>query len=201
MLLASTYVKIIRVLLNNPGNTLSTRELARAARVSPASCSKATNVLKRGGYVSKKPLIRVLKKDDLLYAWAYSSPVSYCDEERFESLERPEYLLKKIADLGKETRYAFTGLAGAELVAPYVIPNEVHFYVGKESKTRWGELVEGNGIYPSKKGNIHMLFAGQEVFHGWQDIGGVKVVSNPQLFVDLFSLNREAAEYMKGRVM
>lgn len=201
-MIPSSALRIIYVILNSE-KPLSLRELAREARVPLSRCSRSISELERLGYIQKRPRIKVIN-EEVIYFIAYGRPLKSLMAINFESLERPQYLIKKIAELaGRELTYAYTHLAGAELVAPYVVPNEVYVYVQEEQVPKWAETFEKNQIYPGEGGPIHLVTSDLNPFYGARDVRGVRVVSNFLLFADLYSCGgraREAAKFLAGKV-
>lgn len=198
-LIPATALRIINVLLNAE-KQMSLRELSRDAGVSLGKCSYYANALEEAGYLRKRPKIRLLNKE-AVYIISFCYPLRALKKFSFDSLERAEYLIKKIAELADKSRldYAFTHLAGAELVAPYAVPNEVYCYVSEKDLEKWSRLFQKNNIYPSKEGKVHLMVSEINPFFAVQKIRGVKVVSNPLLFSDLFSCGGregEAAKYL-----
>lgn len=98
-------------------------------------------------------------------------------------------------------RYAFTVLTGAHLVAPYVRPTNIHFYIedGGDVEHYVSEL----DLRPVEQGgNVSMVIPYDEgVFYSIRDIDGLNVVSNVQLYVDLMNYparGEEAAERIRS---
>ena len=192
MLLSETLERVIRVLLVSDPQKLSLRELANEAEVNLSRAAIEVNRLHATGYVEKRPYLKVLRKDDLLRMFAHSWSINAIPKITFESLERPAYLIKLISQLAKENKlkYAFTMLSGAELIAPYAVPTTTHLYIKKQQKESWTELLEKNDIYISERpehGNLILLLWHEHIFYGKQVVHDAHVVSNPQLFADLFS--------------
>jgi len=203
MLIATSAIKLIHTLLSS--KKISTlRELAADSGIALAKCSYYVNALERLGYVRKRRGVKLIN-NELVYVLAYCYPLRALKPIDFESLERATYLIKRISQMAKTHKldYAFTGLAGAELVSPLLIPNELHIYIEKTQLGAWENLLKQNQIYPSEKGTIHLLVSELNPFYGLQAIRGVNVVSNPLLFADLFSLGgraREAAKFLAKEV-
>lgn len=201
-MIPSSALRVVHVALNSE-KQLSLRELAREAQVSPSRCSRHINELEKLGYVRKRPRIKVIN-EELVYFIAYGCPLKSLRSINFESLERPQYLIKKIAELaGGKLVYAYTHLAGAELVAPYVVPNEVYVYVAEMQLREWIKVFEKNQIYPGKAGPIHLVISDLNPFYGAREVRGAKVVSNFLLFADLYSCGgreREAAKFLAEKV-
>lgn len=195
-------LRIVNVLLNKP-NLVSIREVAREAQVPLSRCSQYLNALERLGYVRKRPRIRVVNSE-LVYLIAYGRPLKSLKRMDFETLDRPQYLIKKIAQLaGRKLTYAYTHLAGAELVAPYVVPNEVYVYVEEGQTHAWARVLEENEMYPAKGGTVHLVVSDLNPFYGAREIRGIRVVSDYLLYADLYSCGgreREAARFLAQKV-
>ena len=112
--------------------------------------------------------------------------------------------MKKIKEYFKDSRYALTLHTAANLITTFVRTDEIFFYLktpdwDKEllnlrQKLGLKELVRG--------GNIHIVkpFYKTGVFFNTQNIKGFSVVSNLQLYLDLYHFQprgREHAEYFE----
>lgn len=202
-IISITALRMIGVLLDAKGQ-MSVRELAKEAGVSLGKCSYYVNALADAGYLRKKPKVK-LENREAVYILSFCHPLRLLEKRSFDSLERAEYLIKKVAGLAEKNKmaYAFTHLAGAELISPYVVPNEVYCYVRKEELEKWDKVFQKNNIYPSKGGKVHLVVSEINPFYAIQNIRGIKTVSNFLLFADLYSCGgreREAAKYLSKTV-
>ncbi|MDG6939881.1 MAG: hypothetical protein JRN39_05730 [Nitrososphaerota archaeon] len=181
--------RALRVLLSNPGKAWTLRELATESGTSLGYTHAVCASLTIGGYLARGGANRIGVVDPLglLRRWAayhqYSSANRFLAYYSFEKeIDTLIAGFRKASD-----RYALTGLSGAWLVAPHVRPVSVDAYVGGEEQA--DSLAEQLRINPTpKNGNVRLLLpydAG--VFYGAQDISGVKVISNVQLYVDLYN--------------
>jgi hypothetical protein len=211
MLISETGERIIRVLLVHRGETFTLRSLAKESDSNLSRVAVEVNRLHSAGYVEKRPAIRVLKRDDLLLFFSYAWSLGGIPQTSFETLDRAPLVIRKIHDIGEKNnlRHAFTMLAGAEIVAPYVVPTSVHFYINPEQKKDWVSLLRKNGIYMTEKrgGSVFALQHGEHIFFGMQKVREMNVVSGEQLYADLFSgggIFRDAAlkvrEVLNGSV-
>lgn len=94
-------------------------------------------------------------------------------------------------------RARLTVLSGAYLVAPYVRPTTIHFYIKQREKARiWVESLDLRPV--EMGGNVSMVLPYDEgVFYGAGKVSGLNVVSKVQLYVDLYNYparGEEAAE-------
>ena len=191
MLISESMQKIIRVLLNK--KELSLRKLSKESNVSLGLTVKITNQLKLTGYISKRAKISVRNYYKLLNAWAYSVSIKEIPTIEFNAAERPQYLIKKIANLANKNKlkYAFTLFSATEICCPYVSPNETHLYI--REKEKW-TILEKNNIFPAQKGNIKLMVVDDSFFYNIQTINSVNIISYPQLYVDLFSYGGRGEE-------
>lgn len=134
----------------------------------------------------------------LMQKWAvYHSYVSANTFLRYHTFETSiEAFLSKMKEVD-EPEYALTVLAGAYVVAPYVRPTTVHFYIKQREKAKiWVESLDPRPVETG--GNISIVLPYDEgVFYGASEVNGLNVVSKVQLFIDLFNYparGEEAAE-------
>jgi hypothetical protein len=206
-LFAKKAADIIRVLLVRYPKTWTLRDLARESGAALGYTSRVSKTLIRQRLAlraSARSELKVMAPEDLLTRWAAFSNfianttfIDYYSPEgdigkllgRFKGSERPEY--------------ALTGLAGALLVEPFVRPTNTHIYVRKRSDaTEWADKL---GLMPvEESGNVKFAIAASEgIFYGAQEIDGIRVVSDIQLYVDLYNYparGREAADALFRRI-
>jgi len=136
----------------------------------------------------------------LIQRWAaYHNYMSMNTFLNYHTFERDiEVFFFKIKEISG-SEYALTVLAGAQLVAPYVRPTTIHFYIKNRNKA--DDIVRRLNLRPTEKGgNVSMVLPYDEgVFYCATKVNGVNVVSKVQLYVDLFNYparGEEAAEAM-----
>jgi len=181
--------RILRILLLNPGRAWTIRELASEAQVAYGYVHAVVAALSQSGYVLRNQVnrlemadpIRVLKRWAAYHQYdAVNTIVNYYTFER--EVDRVIQTLR-----GKTTDYALTGLSGAWLMAPQVRPVAIDTYVRNEGEAK--KLAEDLllKLIP-KEGNVRLVIPCDEgVFYRTQEIDGVRVVSNVQLYVDLLN--------------
>lgn len=188
--------RVLRVLLANFGRDWNERELAREARVSSGLAHYVCRTLVELGFVARSERNRLVLVDPLrlLKRWAayhqYDRMNEFLD---YFTLEREiDRFTKKIAKLDLE--YAVSGLVGAWLVAPYVRPVDVHLYVSARDVAE--EIAGKLGLNPTPRGgNVKFVLPYDEgVFYGTRKVRDVKVVSNVQLYVDLYNFPARGEE-------
>jgi hypothetical protein len=191
--------RVLRGLLCNPGRTWTVRQISTEVEVSLGYTHAVLQTLFDLGYLSRNEnnLIELVDPLRLLKRWAsyndYNQGNKFYDYYTFE---------KDIDDLFEKLKavkdnYALTSLSGAYLVAPYVRPVVVEMYVEKESILT--EIARAMHVKPiQREGNVRLVLPKDNgVFYKTQLRKDVIVVSDVQLFVDLFNnpgRGEEAAE-------
>ncbi|MEW5996113.1 MAG: type IV toxin-antitoxin system AbiEi family antitoxin [Candidatus Micrarchaeota archaeon] len=199
--------RVVRVLLVKWPKTWDLRNLAKEAQVSLGTAQAVVNTLLKENYAireSKRGEFKLMNPWTLLKRWAAYN--TYNRRHKFVHYYTSEQEIEKFLEKMKSKKgppYALTTLVGALQVAPYVRPTNIHLYVQSEQDARkWAELLE---LQPTEQaGNI--IFAipdDSSIFYGVRDIGGIKVVSNIQLYVDLLNYparGEEAAEQLYKKI-
>lgn len=181
--------RILRCLLLNPGKAWTIRELASEAQVSVGYTHAVTAALIQNGYLVRNEVDRLELVDPirLLKRWAsyhqYITANSFLGYYTFE--REVELLIDRLRHI--QQKYALTSLSGTWLVAPNVRPVMVEAYV--EDKNEAENIAEELQLKPiPREGNVRLVIPyDMGVFYKTQTITDVIVVSNIQLYVDLFN--------------
>jgi len=195
--------RVVRCLLVNVGREWTVREIAKDADTSVGYTHAILATLMETGYIerNKRYKLVLLNPVALLRRWAafhqYDRNNQFLEYYTFE--KEIDTFLTSLEEKLKNEKYAVTSLAGAWLASPYVRPIDVHLYIGNRKKAK--SLSQLLNIKPTAGvGNVRMVIPyDKEVFYGSRLIQGVKVVSNVQLFVDLFNYparGEEAAQHL-----
>lgn len=193
--------RVLRVLLVSFEKDWSERELAREAKVASGMAHYVCKTLIELGFVARNERNRLILVDPvrLLKRWAayhqYDHMNSFLDYHTFE--REIDRLMQKVA--GVDSEYAASGLIGAWLVSPHVRPIDVHLYVPNSSIAE--VIAEKLELNPTPRGgNVKFVLPYDKgVFYGVHKVNGVNVVSNIQLYVDLYNLparGEEAASHL-----
>lgn len=188
--------RVLRVLLVNSRRDWTEREIAQEATVSSGLAHYVSRTLIELGIVVRDERNKLLLADPLrlLKRWAayhqYDRMNEFLDYFTFE--REIDQFMKSVAQLDLD--YATSGLAGAWLVAPYVRPVNVHLYVSDKDVAK--EINEKLKLNPIPRGgNVKFVLPYDEgVFYGTHEVRGVKVVSNVQLYVDLYNFPARGEE-------
>jgi len=199
--------RIIRILLVNPEKSWTLSQLSKKADTSIGYAHKIAKTLEAKGYAIRDQnyKLKLSRPRSLLDEWA--SKYDFLSENtlhNFYTFERDANIfIKNIRDTADENNltYALTLHAGASLVAPYVRYTDVHFYVKSEETPQWKDVLN---LRPVESGGTVMLVEPYDegVFWGIQKINEIKVVSNIQLYIDLFNYparGREQAEFLRSK--
>ncbi len=197
--------RVIKRLLSEPQREFRVTELAKLSQVSAPQAYKVAKLLEAKGLAvrDKDRRIKVTDPAKLLEAWANSQDFKKNRLVLAYSLERtPQDIMKRIAKSSSESGrpYAFTMFAGASLIAPFARFYEVTFYVRGELDAWLNDL----DLKPVEAGsNVQLAIPRDEfVLENIQDVNGLRVVSNVQLFADLYNnpgRGREQAEFLRER--
>jgi hypothetical protein len=192
--------RILRVMLCDPKKKWQVQELAEKANVSLGGTYKVKERLLNLEYAREENRRILLNNPEgLLSKWAENySFRKNADKNCYFSAE-PKEIEKSIAEKCATNKigYAFTLFSGASLIAPFARYSKVYVYV----KEQINELMNYLGFKQVESGaNIVLLSPYDEgVFYNTQDIDGIKVVSNIQLYLDLVSYKgrgEESAEFL-----
>lgn len=178
--------RVLRILLNNPGGALTKYRIAKEAG---------------GTYPWIHDFLKGLERDRLIegtHVKDYKRLMSRWQRWRLEP-ETREYMLRKpLSVFGRsDLPYALTTYQAENLVQNYLFPSRIDFYIVRSDLAKWHERLRGEGLVG--KGNTRVLIADEHVFYNTSERSGFKIVSIPQLIVDLLAeggVCDEAAEML-----
>jgi len=196
--------RVVRVFLIDPKRDWSILNLSKEAKTGYGHTYRVVETLLKMGLCRKTESEKVVVANagELLSRWA-----SYYDfttlnkvNSYFSQNEDLDRLIRRLSvATSRDLTYALTLQAGAALVSPYVRPASLHLYVKSERMEEWHELL--NLQLAELGGNVFLVNPYDEgVFYKAQQHKRVWVVSNIQLYVDLYNYparGREAAEYLR----
>jgi DNA-binding Lrp family transcriptional regulator len=182
--------RIIRILLNEPDGSLTMYKVAKKAKCSFSWVHEFLGKLEVMGLVDRTKV-----RD-------YAGLIEYWREVKTKP-DRKEYMHRNPLGLLERTKlqYALTTYQAENIVQHYLFPSRIDLYVRRKDEERWHELIAGEGLVG--KGNLRLLLADDHIFYGSFERAGLKVVSLPQLIVDLFDEGGvcvEAAEKLLEKV-
>lgn len=192
---------VARRLFTEPDREWTMAELSGEAGVSLGHVKKVVDRLTGEGLVEKEwGSIRLSDPGGLIDMWRQSY-VHQAWTGYHSTLRGQEELVDRMEEL-ENGGWALTLGAGATLVAPFVRSSDVHVYVTGAMDQIVGVL----DLTPVEfGGNVHLSSPDDEgVMFGSRRVGGVAVVSDLQLYLDLYNWptrGREQAEHLRETVI
>ena len=201
---ATKSTRALRVLFSSPKKDWFVKDLAREANISIGQASNLKKRLLEYEFIEEVGdergfKFRLSNPEALLNRWAENYSYRENKTRNYYSLDDVKEIEKKLSDYceTKKIRYAFTLTSGASLVAPFLRYKRVFVYLSNSIEKvalalGWKEVPSGP--------NITILEPYDEgVFYGLQEINGMKVVSDAQLYLDLKGYKErgeEAAQFL-----
>ena len=201
---ATKSTRALRVLLCNPKRDWFVKNLAKEANISLGQASNLKKRLLEFEFIKeigneKAAKFRLSNPEILLNRWTEYYTYRQNRMRNYYSLDDVKEIEEKLSDYceTKKIRYAFTLTSGASLVAPFLRYKRVFVYLSNSIEKAalalgWKEVPSGP--------NITILEPYDEgIFYGLQDINGMKVVSEVQLYLDLKGYKErgeEAAQFL-----
>lgn len=201
---------IARKMLKYPDRHWVVRDFAGAEGLSLGMAQGVLDTMEKKGYierVKKGPASYSIltNKDRLVSDWLQEYRLDF--NEVYTYYNPDKYILKNFRQHLTEGQYAFTLHTGANFITSFVRSEAIFVYLNLQQwekelsqirqKLDLKELVRG--------GNIHIIkpFYKHSVFFDTQKIKGYNIVSNLQLYLDLYHFQPrgiEHAEYLKQMI-
>jgi len=181
--------RILRILLKHPDGSLSLYRIAKEA-----GCSHVW-VIKFLRALEQKNLVEKTKVKDIQGLFSYWLEISKYPLYREYNIQNPIELLKKT-----NLKYALTTYYAESLTQHYLFPSRVDIYIKEQDIEAWHKLLTKHGLVG--KGNIRLLLEDEHVFYSNLKKEGLRIVSIPQLILDLLreeGVTIEAAQMMIKR--
>ena len=199
---------VLRKILQNPEKRWVVRDFTGSGGVSLGMSQEVLKAMAIKGYVERvkkgpDSYTVLTNKDKLISDWLKEYHFNLNTIDTYYSADKN--ILKKFKRVLKEDQYALTLHTGANLITSFVRTEEIFIYMNLKDwekdildirqRLELKELIRG--------GNIHLIrpFYKNSVFFNTQKIKEYSVVSNLQLYLDLYNFQprgREHAEYLKN---
>jgi len=204
---ADKATQALRKMIQNPNRKWVVRDFTGPQGISLGMAQEVLKAMETKGYlerVKKGPESYAIltNQEKLISDWL---KVYQFDLNTIDTYYSPDKnILKKIKKSLKEEQYALTLHTGANLITSFVKTDEVFIYLKLKDWDK--ELLEIRQKLDLKElvrgGNVHIIwpFYKTSVFFKTQKIKGYIVVSNLQLYLDLYNFQprgKEHAEYLK----
>jgi len=195
--------RVLRVLLADPARRWYVRDLAAEARISLAQTSNLKReLLEQDLLGEERRRFWLAKPEDLLRDWAEAYTYEVNDVQSLYSMLRiPEVEERLAAECEQRgVRYGLALLSGASRVAPFARSDRAFAFIEERAE----EIASALELKTVPTGaNVILLRPYDEgVFYGLQEVGGARVVSDIQLYLDLKSYKgrgEEAADFLYER--
>ncbi len=195
---------ILRELLKNSNRQWGIRELAQKLALDPGYVSRMAKSLEESGYVARSNRkLNIRSPKEILEDWVRVYDLKKNELNPFfiqaSSVESIVQRLREIK-VPRKMKYVLSVQAGASLVAPHAVYKEVHLYV--ENRQGVKHFIKELDLRSAPQGaNLVLMlpYYKHSVFYDFREINGLRVVSDIQLYLDLYSYpvrGREQAAYL-----
>jgi DNA-binding PadR family transcriptional regulator len=198
---------ILRRMLSNPEKKWVTRDFMGDDGVSLGTAQGVLETMAKKGYIERvkrgpDSYALLTNKNELISDWVAEYQFDLNEVDVYYSPDKN--ILLKLKDYLKDKQYALTLHVGANLITSFVVTDQIDLYFRPENWKK--EILELRQQLDLKElvrgGNIHIIHPTYKnsVFYGARAIKGYKVVSDLQLYLDLYNFKprgREHAEYLK----
>jgi len=203
---------ILREMLHTPDREWKVRELVKKCRISIGLISRTLSFLDKLGFVERVNrgrigYTRLIKKKELLELWVKNYDFSLNKVQSFYSPD--EKILEKVRNFfrekGLDEFYALTLHIGANFITCYMLAEDVYIYLNHRSFYKIVSEMQDRILLKQlvRGGNVHFVYPyyTNSVFHNVRKITKYRVVSNLQLYLDLYNFaprGREHGEYLRN---
>lgn len=195
--------RITRVLLTQPTKNWLLSKLSQEADVSLGQTHKTIDRMIEEELVKWNQENKLVLKNPamLLEAWKNTYPLYKFKKFTFFSFEQnPTALLESVMEKAEAIPFVLSFFSGADLIAPFIRGvTKLQFYAKRPSDVeRWKEILELQEVKNGANVEIYIPYD-EGVFYQTQKISTpsqkkVSVVSNIQLYMDLFNNPARGAE-------
>jgi len=199
---------VLRKMLKDTEGRWVVRDFTGPGGISLGMSQEVLKAMEKKGYIERvkkgpNSYAILTNKEKLISDWLKEYHFNLNTIDTYYSSDKN--ISKKFKRVLKENRYALTIHTGANLITSFVRTEDIFIYINSKDwkkdildirqKLELKELVRG--------GNIHLIhpFYKNSVFFNTQKIKGYTVVSNLQLYLDLYNFQprgREQAEHLKN---
>jgi DNA-binding transcriptional regulator YhcF (GntR family) len=182
---------ILREAFKNIKKQWGVRELARSIGLDPGFVSRMARELEKKNYISRKDSKIIFKDpESILKDWVHEYDYKKNKEVRFFCLSKgPSEIVEKVKRLKipEKIKYALGFHAGANLLSPYAVYNEVHIYIRDKESIKWyAKKLELREVEEGANLVFLLPFYKHSVFYDIQKVERLNIVSDLQLYLDLY---------------
>ncbi len=173
--------RILHVLLKHPDGSLTIYRLAKEAGCSHPWVIEFLKTLEQKKLIKKTQII------DVEGLFTYWLEINTYPPYREYNIQNPLDILEKT-----KLDYALTTYYAESLTQHYLFPSRVDVYIQEEDVSAWHTLLTKNGLVG--KGNFRILLNDKHVFYANSKKKKIRIVSVPQLILDLLREQGVAVE-------
>lgn len=199
---------IIRAMLSQPKRKWVVRDFENEFNIGRSRAADVLSTLRKKGFVGGIPSGRLahnvlVSGKELIEEWAKFYSFDLNDMHLYYSSERNilESLRKYFKRRGLSDKYALTLHSGANLITNYVNIDSVYCYLSPENFDKLSlEIRQGLDLKELKRGgNVFLVkpYYKRSVFLNKQKIKGYYIVSNLQLYLDLYNFPQRGKEHAR----
>lgn len=182
---------ILRAMLKQSQKVWGVRELAQYVNLDPGFISRMACELEKRNYVVRSNAkLQIRNPKNILEDWVHEYDYKKNQEIRYFCLAKsPNEILDKLREVNvseQKITYALGFQAGANVIAPYAIYNEVHLYVSSKDVIDFFVRVLNLKAAEQDANIIFLLpYYKHSVFYNKQLVNDLWIVSDLQLYIDL----------------
>jgi hypothetical protein len=195
---------ILREMLKNPKREWGIRELAEKIELNPGYVSRMAKSLAESGYAARaRGKLKIRSPKEILNDWARAYDLKRNEHHRFFIFASDvKSILRRLREIEMplNCEYALSVQAGAGLVVPHAVYKEVHLYLNDQQSI--GFFKNALDLKEADQGaNLVLMrpYYKHSVFYDCREVDGLRVVSDIQLYLDLYGYpvrGREQAEHL-----
>ena len=183
---------ILRAIFSDKEKQWGVRQLAQLINLDPGFVSRMARELEKRNYVARlNSRIKLRDPKGIMEDWVQAYNYKKNDQLRYFYLAKEsDEILDKLRqiDIPEEVQYALSLHAGANLVSPYAVYNEVHIYVpNNDAMNFFMRELKLKAVEQGENIIFLLPYYKHSVFYGKQKIKGLWVVSDIQLYLDLYN--------------
>ena len=181
---------ILREFFKHNNKYYGVREIAEAVGLDPGYVSRIARELENRNYMLRKnSKLKIREPKVILEEW--SSVYDYKKNQitsYFSLNNQPDEILNQIQKISKNIDYALSLQAGANLLLPFSVYNEVHIYL-PDMKSEEIIIQELDLKKVDKGANIFLMrpYYKNSVFYDRQLVQNLWIVSDVQLYIDIYN--------------
>lgn len=189
--------RIIRSLLSEPSGQWTIQSLSEKSEVSLGYTHRVVEKLIDKKFLKRNKDYKLILIDETSLLDSWRNNYTFKDNKiysyyTFEKNKNSLFNKIKKTSQSIESQYALTLHSGASFIAPYVRYTDVHLYI-KDDMDNWIQKLD---LRPVESGaNIYLIEPYDKgVLQNLQTIKGNQIVSNIQLYLDLYSYPKRGKE-------